>query len=250
VTDPQRAGHRRLSTLSLQFEVPNNPDWPVVRILADGRDPFAAVAPGWQGFDPAKILGPRSPLLPADLGRRVAVYRCSCGTAGCGVIAPAIVPSPDRHRVSWVDFRDYTGVFDDPIAELTADDAGRPWDLPDLHFDREQYIREVDRAAGDGSWETDRRKTARLLYERLEPLQLVLPPNLVLAWTSPPWRNEGVELSFHHTTGPPDEFRQQILRLTSTLRDPDLAAEDIAQQLLSTPPDNWADSFGYPRADG
>jgi hypothetical protein len=28
-----------------------------VRLLADGRDPFAAVAPGWR-FDPAKILRP------------------------------------------------------------------------------------------------------------------------------------------------------------------------------------------------
>src|SRR5580704_13025102 len=36
---------------------------------------------------------------------------------------------------------------------------------------------------------------------------------------------------------------QQMLRLTSMLDDPDQAAEDMAQQLLSTAPDDWVDSF-------
>jgi hypothetical protein len=40
------------------------------------------------------------------------------------------------------------------------------------------------------------------------------------------------------------EIRQQMLRLTSTLDDPDQAAEDMAQRLLSTSPDDWASSFG------
>jgi hypothetical protein len=40
------------------------------------------------------------------------------------------------------------------------------------------------------------------------------------------------------------EARQQILRLTSTLDDPDQAAQDMAQRLLSTSPDDWADSVG------
>jgi hypothetical protein len=48
-----------LSLLSLRFEaVDDRPDWPVVRVLVDGRDPFAAVAPGWRGFDPAEIGRP------------------------------------------------------------------------------------------------------------------------------------------------------------------------------------------------
>jgi hypothetical protein len=36
-----------------------------------------------------------------------------------------------------------------------------------------------------------------------------------------------------------------MLRLTSALDDPDQAAQDMAQQLLSTSPDDWADSFGW-----
>jgi hypothetical protein len=191
------------------------------------------------------MLGPGSPLLPEDLGRRVAVYCCSCGEPGCGVIAPVIVPSPDGRRVSWVDFRDYVGVFVGPVAESAGGGEGRPWDLPDLHFGRAQYVAEIERASRDTSWETDRRRTARLVYERLEPLGLVLPPDLGLAWTSPAWREDGVVLMFQRLIRAPRfEVRQQMLRLTSTLDDPDQAAEDMAQRLLSTSPDDWVDSFG------
>ncbi len=245
MNDPQRAARGGLSILSLQFEVVDDrPDWPVVRVLVDGQNPFASVAPGWRGFDPAKMLGPRSPFLPADQGRRVALHCCSCGEPGCGVIAPVIVPSPDGRRVSWVDFRDYVGVFVGPVIESVDENEGRPWDLPDLHFDRAQYVAEIERASRDGSWETDRRRTARLLYERLEPLQLVLPPDLGLAWAAPAWSEDGVALMFQRLIRAPRfEVRQQMLRLTTTLDNPDQAAEDMAQRLLSISPDDWADSF-------
>jgi hypothetical protein len=245
MNDAQLAAGGGLSVLSLQFEVAGDrPDWPVVRVLVDGRDPFAAVAPGWRGFDPAKMLGPRSPLLPADQGRRVAVYCCSCGEPGCGVIAPVIFPSPDGRRVSWTDFRDYVGLFTGPVRSVGGGE-GSPWDLPDLHFSREQYVAEIERASRDGSWETGRRKTARLVYERLKPLGLVLPPDLGLAWASPAWNKDGVALMFQRLIRAPRcEVRQRLLRLTSTLDDPDQAAGDIVQRLLSTSPADWADSFG------
>lgn len=251
MNDPQRAARGDLSVLSLRFEViDDRPDWPVVSVLVDGRDPFAAVAPGWRGFDPAKLLGRGSPLLPADQGRRVAVYCCSCGEPGCGVIAPVILPSPDGRRVSWVGFRDYTGVFDDPVTGSLDEDEGRPWDLPDLHFGREQYVSEIDRASGDRSWETERRRVARLLYERLEPLQPVLPPGLSLAWAAPPWGKNGVMLMFQRVIGVPQPAAdQQMLRLTSTLSDPGQAAEDMALRLLSTPADHWVDLFGQDPED-
>ena len=83
-------------------------------------------------------------------GQRVAVKRCSCGEAGCGVIAPAVVASLDRRRVSWVDSRDYVGVFIDPICDEAKDYEGKPWNLPDLHFDREQYLSEVVRERRPG----------------------------------------------------------------------------------------------------
>ncbi len=158
----------RVSVLTLGLEVVDNrPDWPVVSISVDGKNPFEQVAKEWRGFDPGEILGAGSPLVPDDGGRRVAVYRCSCGEAGCGVIAPYVVPSPDRTSISWVDFRDYTGVFMHPVSLTAADHEGRPWDLPDIHFDRGQYLSEVRRVTSDRSWETPRRRTARLLDEHL-----------------------------------------------------------------------------------
>ena len=246
MNDAQRAARGGLSILCLQFEViGDRPDWPVVRVLADGQGPFAAIAPGWRGFDPAKMLGPRSPFLPVDQGRRVAVYCCSCGEPGCGVIAPVIFPSPGGRKVSWTDSRDYAGVFADPVTESASEDEGRPWDLPDVHFNREQYVAEIERASRGRSWETDRRRTARLVCQRLQPLGLALPPDLSLAWASPAWREDGVTLMFQRVTRAPRfQVRQQMLRLTSTLKDPDQAADDIAQQLLATPPGGWVDTFG------
>ncbi|GIG34454.1 hypothetical protein [Cellulomonas oligotrophica] len=124
------------------------PDQPVMTVLVDGAAPWEGVVPGWQGFHPAEMLGDDSPLLPDDLGRRVAIYRCTCGQAGCGVVAPVVIPSPDGRRVSWVDARDFTGVFDSPLATTTPTTEGRCWDVPDLHFDRAQYLAEIRRATG------------------------------------------------------------------------------------------------------
>jgi hypothetical protein len=251
MNDAQPAAPSGLSALSLRFAVVDDrPDWPVVRVLADGRDPFAAVAPDWRGFDPEKMLGPRSPLLPVDQGRRVAVYCCSCGEPGCGVIAPEIAASPDGRRVSWTDFRDYVGVFFDPVRSVSVGD-GKPWDLPDLHFDRKQYVAEVKRAARDHSWETGRRRTARLVYERLAPLRVALPPDLALSWAVPAWRGDGVLVMFERPARAPRSAvrgadRQRMLRLTSALADPEQAAADMTRRLLGASPADWADLFGEP----
>jgi hypothetical protein len=242
-----RPADHDLSTLSLQFQVlDDRPDWPVAAVMVNGQDPFAEIAKDWRGFDPAEILGPHSPLYPVGHGRRVAVYRCSCGEAGCGVIAPLIVTSPDGRRVSWVDFRDYTGVFIDPVSEWAREDEGRLWNLPDLHFDREQYLAEVERASRDQSWETPRRRTARLLFSIIRPRELILPPDLELAWTSPAWSEDGVTVVFQHFQREPrPEIRQELLRLTSAHIDPEDAAGDMAEQLLSTAPVDWVSRFGW-----
>jgi hypothetical protein len=131
------------------------------------------------------------------------------------VIAPVIVPSHDGRRVSWIDFLDYTGVFDGPIAESADGGAGRPWDPPDLHFGREQYIAEIERASRDGS--------------------------------SPTWGEDGVALSFERRAS---RFgvRRQVLRLTSTFDNADQAAQDMVERLLSTSPGDWTDSFGRHQA--
>lgn len=236
-----------LATLTLRFKVlDDSPDWPVTDVLINGEDLFARVAQDWRGFDPPKILGHASPLIPVPEGRRVAVYRCSCGEAGCGVIAPVIVASPDGQRVSWMDFRNYTGVFIDPVSEWVGEVEGRPWDLPDIHFDREQYLAEVERASRDESWETSHRRTARLLAEILRPHDLVLPPDLGFAWALPAGSEGGVAVMFEHISQDPQQnIRQQLLRLTSDCSDPEIAANEMSDRLFSTPPDRWAARFGW-----
>jgi hypothetical protein len=223
--------------------------WVRLRSYTSGSrlaDPFATVAKDWRGFDPATMLGPNSPLLPDDSGRRVAVYRCSCGEPGCGVIAPFLIAFPDRERVSWVDSRDYVGVFVDPVTQGVEDHEGTPWNLPDIHFDRVRYLAEVERASNDRSWETPRRLTARLLHERLKPSNPVLPPDLALAWVTPAWAGEGTDLMFQRITRDPDDvIRQQMLRLSSNHTDPAEAAKDMAAQLFSVPADDWSPTFGY-----
>jgi hypothetical protein len=238
---------RDLATLTLRFKVlDDSPDWPVTEVSINGEDPFAPVAQDWRGFDPPKILGRESPLIPVPEGRRVAVYRCSCGEAGCGVIAPVIVASPDGKRVSWVDFRDYTGVFIDPVSEWVAEVEGRPWDLPDIHFDRDQYLAEVERASRDQSWETPQRRTARLLSEILRPQNPVLPPDLGFAWAEPAWSEAGVAVMFQHIPqDPQQDIRQQLLRLTSESSDPERAANEMSDRLFSTAPGRWAARFGW-----
>ena len=218
----------------------------MVRILVDGEDPFAKVAPGWGGFDPDDILGSDSPLLPVGGGgRRVAVYRCSCGEAGCGSIAPLVVTSADGRYVHWIDFRDFVGRFAGPLAAYpdTDDDEGKSWNLPDLRFALDPYQAEIRRSTADLSWETPRRTAARLLHERLRPLDLVLPPNLGLARVMPAWEGEGLIMSFETRGGEP--FRQVVLRLTSRHEDPERAAADMAAQLRSTPPSGWARAFRF-----
>lgn len=136
-------------TLRVATHVTEWASWPAVTFLVDGLAPFADSDLGWSGFAPREILGPGAPLLPVDGGRRVAVMQCSCGIAGCGVIAPRIVASADGARVSWVDFRDYVGVFVGPTASSADSSEGSRLPFPDLHFDRAQYVAEVERATRD-----------------------------------------------------------------------------------------------------
>lgn len=244
IDSPPRGDHVYL--LKLEIHSPENPDWPVVRILVDGADAFEHVAPGWIGFDPDDILGHDSPLLPDTDDRRVAVYRCSCGEAGCGVIAPTIARTPDARHVLWQDFRNYAGEFFRPLPTDSNTDLtglGSRWDLPVLCFDVHQYIAELARASQDRAWETPRRQTARLLRDQLMPLRLSLLPHLPLRGVVPAWEADGIVLRFgrEHADGLLD---QQELRLTSAHRDPSQAALDMADQLCSTPQEEWRHRFG------
>jgi hypothetical protein len=128
------------------------PDALVVRILVDGEEAFARTAArAYMGFNAAEILDPDvAPLLPAEPARRIAVYRCCCGEPGCGCVAPLI--REHGGYVAWSDFRDYTGVYDEPAAEANPG-GGIPLPFPDAAFDAVRYRAEVDRATADRWWD-------------------------------------------------------------------------------------------------
>src|ERR1700722_12139439 len=115
-----------------------------VVIAVNGRRPFArAGRRAYRAFHPAALLDlDLVPLRPAVPARRVAVYQCTCGHAGCGCIAPVI--SRAGGLITWTDFRDFTGCYEQPLASEAPDPGhGRPLPLPDLSFDTGPYLAEV-----------------------------------------------------------------------------------------------------------
>ncbi len=122
-------------------------DPPTVRILVDGAEVLRRIGSmELVAFPGTDLLGARSPLIPQDPAQRVALYHCGCGEPGCGVAAPLIT----RHgeRITWSDFRDFVGVFHEPVFDGDVG-GGTPLRLPELTFDACQYLAEVERASED-----------------------------------------------------------------------------------------------------
>lgn len=228
------ANERRRLTLRFDPDA-DRPDYPVVSILIDGEDLVAGTPQAnFMGFDPAEILGTDSPLLPTTSPRRVAVYRCSCGEAGCGCIAPVI--SREGSDVVWRDARDFTGVFVGPTIDRDVPDGGSPLPIPTLRFDAVGYEAEVRRAMGDQSWETERRATARLLGDYLQDERDFLRARgFVFQWAAPGWQEpETFEVSLLD----PERF-QVVVRLRAAEAEPSVWASTLADRLLGTEPHHW-----------
>lgn len=217
----------------------------MVAIDVDDRPPFEAMAPGWLGFDPAEMLGASAPLLPSGDRRHVALHRCCCGVAGCGVIAARILRSSDGRRISWTDFRNYIGVFDHPLSDADYDPTvGRAWPLAGLVFDADDYEAEVRRLAVDTSWETPRRRAARRVEEHLRAGQILGgAPELALQWVAPAWKSAGVEISFWRTREA-GRVEEVLLYLLSSDEDPEAAAVEIVERLAAVAPRDWPSRFG------
>jgi hypothetical protein len=222
---------------------------PVAKILIDGEDLFSHLPPtGFSPFDPGDLLGPDWPLEPVDPPRRVAVYRCSCGEPGCGVVAPVITGNDSEVR--WSDFRDFTGLFNSPLHNPKYEpDEHRslPLPVPELVFDGVQYMAEVRRATADRSWETPARRTARFLKEMLLAQSEQLAEwGLEVDWVFPAHRRENcvsvamLDLDHRYVQRP-------ALQLLMTLSAPEGTPEDRAasmlRNLLSTTPEKWMSEF-------
>jgi hypothetical protein len=220
---------------------------PVATILIDGEDLFSRSTPnGFVGFDPDELLSPDQPLLPVEHARRVAVYRCSCGEPGCGVVAPVI--SGTDTEIRWTDFQDFTGWFDRPLPDDEPED-GRPLATWELTFEANQYTDEVCRAATDRSWETPTRKTARFLKEMLEDESEALADlGLELDWVFPAHRREAsVSLSLrdvdHRYVERP--MGQLVMTLSAGPGNPKDRATEMLANLLSEAPERWMAAFPW-----
>jgi hypothetical protein len=220
---------------------------PVATLLVDGEDLFSrSTRNGFVGFDPDELLGPDQPLLPVERARRVAVYRCSCGEPGCGVVAPVI--SGNDTEVRWNDFQDFTGWFDSPVSDDKPED-GRPLAIPEVIFAIDQYTDEVRRAATDRSWETPTRTTARFLKEILEDESDALADlGLKLDWVFPAHRREAsVSLSLrdvdHRYVERPRG--QLVMTLSAGPGNSKDRATEMLANLLSEVPEEWMNAFPW-----
>lgn len=230
---PQLGGDQ-VHTLKIRFDIdPDRPDWPVATILIDGHDVLGL--DGSLGFDPGDLLSPENPLLPTHPPRRIAVYRCSCGEAGCGCIAPVVVD--EQHEIRWKDFRDFTGVYVKPD---TADSpsGGTKLGIPDLRFEAHQYRTEVARATADRTWESHGREVGRLFRARLrESSDHFKSLGYRLGWAGPYGGGVcSVELQTMEDGRP---VGQTIVTLSESDGTADDVASALAQQLLSTPEQEW-----------
>jgi hypothetical protein len=223
--------------LSLRIEADDHPNWPRVHVFVDGEELVHGSAQhDYIGFDPADILGPRSPLLPAEPARRVAIYRCSCGIAGCGCIAPLIEQRSDT--VVWWDFREFVGVYDGPTVAVDPTD-GQLLRFPALVFDGLQYRQEVRRASAL-PWETSQRKTARLVRLRLQCQGERLRE---LGYVRPSAAKIGDDETTYSLTLWDLEHCQVVVELHAPPGEAEVQADAMVEYVLSTPASEWSVTF-------
>ncbi|HEY8544603.1 MAG TPA: hypothetical protein VIL36_06135 [Acidimicrobiales bacterium] len=222
----------RVRRIGFRIEPGFHPDRPWVAVLVDGED-LIGRATGYQGFDPDDVLGPDSPLLPTDPPRRVAVYRCSCGEAGCGCAA-CIISERDG-VVRWYDFRDYVGVYHRPtVPRAPRDEDGETHNLPTLAFDAAQYRAAVVTSGADRAWETRERRVARLLRDHLDTHRdAIAAAGYGLGWVSPDHRRgrAGWEAGFGVELRAGGDQRIEHVVAPADLGDEE-AAERMAAELL------------------
>jgi hypothetical protein len=128
--------------LSLRFVVDDgeDPRWPRVVILVEGHDVFGLL--GHIGFAPSELFSAARPLLPKSPARRIGLYRCYCGEAGCQCVAPVITRV--GNEVHWTDFRDFAGAYSTPEVDPQPE-GGRALAIPNLRFDLKAYEAAVHR---------------------------------------------------------------------------------------------------------
>ena len=206
---------------------PGREDWPRTTILVEGRDLFGL--DGSIGFDPDDLFAKSEPLIPSNPLNRIAVYRCSCGEAGCSCVAPLITRV--GAEVHWSDFRNFVGVYSTPETP-SSPEGGSTLPIPTLRFDSAQYEAEVERASEDRSWESYGRRVTRHFKRQFSFEALAKDfPNHRFDWIGP--RKTGWDVSFSITEPDSEWPRQRIVSLSTRTGEPDVVAAELVQDVFS-----------------
>lgn len=115
------------------------------------------------------LLESDAPLLPSNPPRRVALYSEGVPDSEESTIA-AVIRVAEGH-VIWSDLLEClldSGNSESIVLDLHPE-RSTPIDVPDIIFDQDQYLAEVQRAITDREWESERWRTAQLLDEYLSP---------------------------------------------------------------------------------
>jgi hypothetical protein len=137
--------------------VDDDPDDFVVTVLVDGVALFERPGDnGRIGPYPDEFTLPT----PSSSAVRTLLATCACRNRGCEDLSAIVTIGEDV--VSWTDLRVFTGWDDDQSLAEAPLEYGTPADLPDILFDRAQYLAELQRFSADRSWWTPRYTAVRV----------------------------------------------------------------------------------------
>ncbi|CAG0929682.1 hypothetical protein PLCT1_01108 [Planctomycetaceae bacterium] len=194
-----------------------------VRFIADGVDLIESFCEGSLGLDPDDVLLPNA--LAASSAPHVAlIARCDCGVIGCGDIEAEITLVGEV--VTWV---------------LGPEQSGTS---PILRFAAASYIRELERATADTSWETPDRTAARLLRASVNQ-EMLAAHDLRFLWASGRVRDHTFTVSLELSPGP----YQVLLHIPWRDQSPGAIASEMAT-VIETPPESWRDVQFFPQRPG
>jgi hypothetical protein len=230
----------KINRLELRLGVPDIAGrpvaYPVLKILIDGSEKLAGRNQQYTGWHPADILGPDSPLFPAEPARRVALYVDATGGPAAGCLA-AYVKTFGKH-VAWADFRRFDGVYHAPTIQPNPN--GGDWRIGGIGivppvFDAAQYQAEVQRASTEREWEAEPWQTALLLDE-----YLTAEPDALgawkLGWAEPAGEGTG---KFSVTLWDDHHDHGLVVDLAASPGTPGQRARQMADILMTTPPHQW-----------
>lgn len=208
--------------------------YPVLKMLVDGIEKLAGRRYQYTGWHPADILGPDSPLLPAEPARRVALYVDAAGGPAAGCLAAYVKAFEDQ--VAWADFRRFEGVYHAPTIQPNPE--GGDWRIgpAPLVFDAAQYRAEVQRATTERAWEAEPWQTALLLDQYLSAHSWALGGTWKLGWAEPHGEATGmVSVTFWDD----DCDHGLTVDLAPGSGTPEQRARQMADFLMTTPPHQW-----------